>query len=177
MADRRRWKILSDLKRKTEGRPLSDDSSSDKKRRLEVIESPPEGGEGAAVVVSPPAKVAEILVQVLESAQDPAKERRVEEVVNLSDSLVDEPQRAGDRIEVSMVRQTPARENIRLRKILLKDENIEQFLLEVGITIARGPARTPLVICGPAPLDEPIPPPVKIRKLFFPRLLPASLSE
>ncbi|PKA49421.1 hypothetical protein AXF42_Ash016610 [Apostasia shenzhenica] len=171
MEDRRRWRLLSGLKRKMKGGPPSDDSSPDKKRRLEDTESPPEGGMGAAVVVSPPTKVAEVLVQVLESAQDPVEKRRVEKVVNVSDSPVKETQRAGDRIEVSVVHQMPAGESLRPRKILLKDENVEQFLPEVGIILTRGPAKTPLVICGPAPLGEPIPPPVKIRKPLFPRLL------
>ncbi|PKA50055.1 hypothetical protein AXF42_Ash020840 [Apostasia shenzhenica] len=76
---------------------------------------------GATVIVSLPGKVAEVLVQVLEFAQDPAKERRVEEVVNLSDSPVKECERGGDRIEVSVVPQTPAGDSLRLGKILLKD--------------------------------------------------------
>ncbi|PKA48763.1 hypothetical protein AXF42_Ash018705 [Apostasia shenzhenica] len=130
---------------------------------------------GVAVVVSLPAKVAEVLVQILESVQDPAEEGRVEEMVNLSDSPVKEPHRAGDRIEVSVLCHTPAGESLKLGNIMLKDENFEQFLPKVGITLARGPAKTPFVSCGPAPLSEPIPPPVEIKKPLFPCLLPASL--
>ncbi|PKA49401.1 hypothetical protein AXF42_Ash016590 [Apostasia shenzhenica] len=127
MADRRRWKLLSDLKRKMEGGPLSDDSSPDKERRLEATESFPKGGMGVAVVVSPPAKVAEVLVQVLESAQDLAEERGVEEVVNLSDSPIKEPQRAGDRIEVSVVSQMLVGESLRLRKRSLRMKILSSF--------------------------------------------------
>ncbi|PKA50052.1 hypothetical protein AXF42_Ash020837 [Apostasia shenzhenica] len=51
------------------------------------------------------------------------------------------------------MRHTLAGESLDPERILLKDENIEQLFLKVGVPPAGGLTKTPLVICGLAALS------------------------
>ncbi|PKA67194.1 hypothetical protein AXF42_Ash004686 [Apostasia shenzhenica] len=117
-------------------------------------------------------QVAGVLTQALESAQAPKGEKTTE-VVN-TDSPVKVPQKTEGRREVSVMHQTLAGVSLKPGKILLKDENIEQFLPMAGVTLVSGQTKMPLVVCGPAPLGRPVPPPSKAERPSFPRLLPVA---
>ncbi|PKA55871.1 hypothetical protein AXF42_Ash018778 [Apostasia shenzhenica] len=102
-----------------------------------------------------------VLVRTLESAQEPEREKEAE-VVNISDFPTKAPPQIGGRKELSVARRMLAGEVLSPRKILLKDEDIEQLFPKVGVPPAGGLMKTPLVVCGLAPLDKPVlPPPPK----------------
>ncbi|PKA49963.1 Growth-regulating factor 1 [Apostasia shenzhenica] len=127
-------------------------------------------------VEAPPAKVARVLVRTLESAQETATEE-VTEVVNVFDSPVKLPLKTGERKELIVVGETPARKRLEPGKILLKDEDIERLFPKFGAPVEGSVKKTPLVICGPAPLGESVLLPIKTKKPLFPRLLLTGLQN
>ncbi|PKA58771.1 hypothetical protein AXF42_Ash000864 [Apostasia shenzhenica] len=174
MAERKKWVTLSSFsKKRADGLPV--DVPPPEKRRLlepsegslkpataEPVEALQEEGVGAAV-----------LAQTFESLQELAGVEATE-VVNVSDSPVNPPLKARELKEVILVSETVAGEKLAPGKILLKDEEIERLLPRFKVPSAEGVKRTPLKICGPAPVGISIPSSEKKRKSLFPSFLPVN---
>ncbi|PKA53794.1 hypothetical protein AXF42_Ash011273 [Apostasia shenzhenica] len=173
MEGRRRWKALSGLsKRRRAGSSPAGVLPAEKRRHAEL---PTEGAVAAEATVKMPregevrtpatiptdtlpTKDADVLVEALEPVQGSTREEEMVAVVDVTDSPDRPSQMAEVRTEVSIVRQTSAGVSLKPGKILLKDENVEQFLPCVGITLTKEPVKTPLVICGPTFPEKLIPP-------------------
>ncbi|PKA51289.1 hypothetical protein AXF42_Ash002652 [Apostasia shenzhenica] len=142
MAERKKWVTLSSFSKKRVSNLPVDAPPAEKRRLLE----PSEGSSKPATTNSVEALQKEevgpaVLAQTLESVQELAGAEATE-VVNVSDSPVKPPLKAGERKEVILVSETVTGEKLAPGKILLKNEEVERLLPKFEVPSAEGVKRT-----------------------------------
>ncbi|PKA56511.1 hypothetical protein AXF42_Ash015284 [Apostasia shenzhenica] len=141
----RKWKVASGLSKKRAGAPVTD-APPEKKM--------PEAGVPLEVR-TPTARVAGALVQTLESLQG-TESAEAAAVAVVSESPVKLPPKAKELMEVVLIGETASGEKLAPGKIMLKDEEFEQFLPGVGVS-DEGKGEPSLFVGRPIPLRAPIP--------------------
>ncbi|PKA49386.1 hypothetical protein AXF42_Ash016575 [Apostasia shenzhenica] len=142
---KRNWKVASGLSKKRAGAPVMD--APPEKKMLEA---------GAPLEVrTPTARVAGALVQTLESLQGTGSAEAAAVVV-VSESPVKPPPKAKELREVVLIGETVSGEKLAPGKIMLKDEEFEQFFPGVEVS-EEGKGEPSLFVGRSIPLRAPIP--------------------